>query len=128
MIVRLTFAVALALAAGSPAVGAEPAGDPERGRAIYGRCIGCHALKYNRTGPLHCGLFGRRAGSVGGFRYSKAMRRSGIVWTAKTLDRFLAAPLRAVPGTRMGYAGIKKPNERADLIAYLAWANRNECR
>ena len=128
MIDRFSLIVALALVAGSPAAGAEPAGDPKRGKSIYGRCIGCHALTYNRTGPLHCGLFGRRAGTVPGFRYSRAMRRSGIVWTHKTLDRFLKAPLRAMPGTRMGYAGVKRQKDRTDLIAYLAWAEKNECK
>ncbi|MCD6674377.1 MAG: cytochrome c family protein, partial [Burkholderiaceae bacterium] len=58
-------------------------------------------------------------GSVPGFDYSDAMKRSGIVWNAKTLDRFLADPMKAVPGTTMGYAGVKDPKERADLIAFL---------
>ena len=68
-------------------------------------------------------MFGRRAGSVPGFDYSPAMKRSGIVWNAKTLDRFLADPLRTVPGTSMGYAGVKDRKERAALIAYLKQAN-----
>ena len=97
-------------------------GDAARGEAIYARCGACHALEYNRTGPRHCGLFGRRAGSVPGFDYSPAMKRSGIVWDARSLDRFLASPTRAVPGTSMGYAGIADAQERADLIAYLRGA------
>jgi cytochrome c len=100
-------------------------GDPMAGEAIYSRCLACHALAYDRTGPRHCGLFGRRAGSVPGFGYSEAMKASRIVWTGKTLDRFLANPLKAVPGTTMGYAGIDDARERADLIAYLAAANRS---
>ena len=64
-----------------------------------------------------------------GFAYSEAMRRSRVVWNEKTLDRFLADPLKAVPGTSMGYAGIPDPRERADLIAYLREAGRSpECR
>lgn len=94
-------------------------GDPARGEQIYSRCLACHALAYDRVGPRHCGLFGRLAGSVTGFDYSPAMKKSGIVWTEKTLDRFLANPLRMVPGTTMTYAGIKDAGERADLIAYL---------
>ncbi len=96
-----------------------PRGDPDRGEAIYGRCQGCHALAYNRTGPMHCGLFGRRAGTAPGFTYSTAMANSNIVWDAKTLDRFIAAPTEMIPGTAMGYAGISDPQERADLIAWL---------
>jgi len=113
------FALALVLAAGA----AGASGDPARGEQIYARCVACHALAYDRVGPRHCGLFGRRAGSVAGFDYSAAMQRSGIVWNAKTLDRFLEDPPRAVPGTTMTYAGIKDPRERADLIAYLGMAN-----
>ena len=64
----------------------------------------------------------RRAGSVDGFDYSTAMRQSGIVWNEASLDRFLADPMRAVPGTSMGYAGIADARERADLIAWLRQA------
>ena len=102
---------------------AMPPGDPRTGEAIYSRCLACHALAYDRTGPRHCGLFGRRAGSIKGFPYSDAMRHSNIVWNEATLNRFLANPLKTVPGTSMGYAGVKDDKERADLIAYLKWAN-----
>ena len=98
------------------------AGDPRAGEQIYARCLGCHALEYNRTGPKHCGLFGRRAGSVPDFAYSAAMKKSKIVWNEKTLDRFLADPPKAVPGTTMTYAGVSDAKERADLIAYLKQA------
>lgn len=105
---------------------AEPAGgDPGRGETIYSRCLACHALDRDRVGPRHCGLFGRRAGSVPGFAYSAAMRQTGIVWSAETLDRFLADPLTTVPGTTMGYSGVKDAGERRDLIAWLARANRS---
>jgi cytochrome c len=113
-------AVALSLAAAASPASA--AGDPRAGEAIYSRCLACHALAYDRTGPRHCGLFGRRAGSVEGFAYSTAMRKSKVVWSEKTLDRFLANPLQAVPGTAMGYAGVTDRKERTDLIAYLKQA------
>ena len=113
-------ASALALAAG-----AGGAGDPKAGEEIYSRCLACHALAYDRTGPRHCGLFGRRAGSVQGFGYSEAMKRSTFTWNARTLDRFLANPPAAVPGTSMGYAGVTDPKERADLIAYLRQAGES---
>lgn len=102
-----------------PAGAAVAAGDPAKGKEIYGRCLACHALEYDRVGPRHCGLFGRRAGSVAGFDYSDAMKRSKIVWNDKTLDRFIADPLKTVPGTTMTYAGVSDPKERADLLAYL---------
>ncbi len=111
---RLSLAASLFLAAQVSA-----AGDAAKGEAIYSRCAACHALAYDRTGPRHCGLFGRKSGTVPGFEYSGAMRRAGITWDARALDRFLADPLKAVPGTTMGYAGVKDAGERADLIAYL---------
>ena len=97
-------------------------GDAERGAQLYDRCVACHSLDRNRTGPMHCGLLGRNAGGVPGFAYSKAMRDSGITWTPGTLDQFLESPLKTLPGTKMGYAGIKNPQDRADIIAYLATA------
>lgn len=100
----------------------EAAGDAKKGAVVYERCAACHAIQYDRTGPRHCGLIGRRAGSVPGFAYSPAMKKSGIVWNARTLDRFIADPTHVVPGTAMGYDGVKDAKERSDLIAYLAAA------
>ncbi|MDM0066306.1 c-type cytochrome [Variovorax sp. J31P207] len=102
---------------------AQAAPDALRGEQVYARCQACHALATDRVGPHHCGLFGRLAGSVPGFDYSEAMKKSRIVWNDATLDRFLAMPLAAVPGSSMTYAGIADPAERADLIAYLKQAN-----
>ena len=107
-------------------IAALAAGDPSAGEAVYSRCLACHALAYDRVGPRHCGVVGRRAGSVPGFGYSDAMKRSKLVWNEKTLDRFLANPLKAVPGTTMTYAGIDDAKERADLIAYLGTAKCSE--
>ena len=116
----LALALAAACAQGAPASDARL----KTGEAIYTRCMGCHALAYDRTGPRHCGLFGRRAGSVPGFPYSEAMKRSEIIWSAQTLDRFLADPAQAVPGNAMGYAGVADAGERAALIAWLRQATR----
>lgn len=94
-----------------------------RGARVYERCAACHALERDRTGPRHCGLIGRRAGSVPGFPYSPAMRRAGFVWDERTLDRFLRSPFTAVPGTSMGYDGVKDDAERQDLIVFLREVN-----
>ena len=123
--------LACALAAGMAAAATQDAAAVriKAGEAIYARCLACHALAYDRTGPRHCGLFGRKAGSVQGVDYSQAMRQSNIVWDQKTLDRFLENPVKAVPGTSMGYAGIASPTERQALIAYLRQANESfECK
>jgi len=118
----LAVAAVLAIASVAPVAAAPDAG---RGEQIYGRCLACHDLARDRVGPRHCGLFGRRAGSVPGFVYSPAMQGSGIVWNARTLDTFLAAPMKAMPGTAMTYDGIADPGERADLIAFLERAGRS---
>jgi cytochrome c len=97
----------------------------QRGEQVYTRCAACHAIDANRTGPQHCGLFGRRAGSAPGFDgYSAALRKSKIVWNERTLDNFIRSPFDAVPGTAMGYAGVKDDAERADLIAWLRVATQ----
>ncbi len=99
--------------------GAAAAADAKNGEEVYGRCLACHALNSDRVGPRHCGLVGRRAGAIPGFDYSAAMKRSRLTWNEKTLDRFLADPMKTVPGTTMTYAGVPGAKERADLIAYL---------
>jgi cytochrome c len=111
------------------AVGAGVAADAyARGAQVYERCAACHALDRDRTGPRHCGLFGRRAGSVAGFPYSSAMRKSKIVWNEASLDRFLKSPMTVIPGTAMGYDGVKDDRERHDLIVYLREAGQGpEC-
>lgn len=117
-------ALLLGVAAQAPA-----APDPAHGEQVYLRCMACHALAFDRVGPRHCGLLGRKAGSVPGFAYSAAMKASGIVWNEPALDRFLAQPLKVVPGTAMTYDGVPDARDRADLIAYLRQANGSpQCR
>ena len=119
---------ALWLAGGLLAVGARAAPDPaalQRGEQVYERCAACHAIDSNRTGPQHCGLWGRRAGTAQGYTaYSKALQSSAIVWDERSLNVFLKDPMKAVPGTTMGYAGVKDDGERADLIAWLKVATQ----
>ena len=102
------------------AAAAPPPGDPVAGERVYARCIGCHSPERHRTGPLHCGLFGRVSGTGPGYDYSPALREAAIPWNAATLDEFLEAPLAVVPGTTMGFAGVADAGERRDLVAYLA--------
>ncbi|MEO6972688.1 MAG: cytochrome c family protein [Rhodoferax sp.] len=105
------------------AAAVQAAPDAVHGEQVYVRCLACHALAYDRVGPHHCGLFGRLAGSVPGFAYSPAMKKSKIVWNEKTLDQFLRSPMKMVPGTAMTYDGVPDPKDRADLIAYLKQVN-----
>ena len=105
---------------------AEPLhGDPARGEKIYDRCMACHSLDRDRTGPRHEGVVGRRVASVPDFNYSPAMKKAGaagMIWDEATLDKFLENPTKFIPGTRMTYAGVKNAQERADLIAFLKQA------
>ncbi|MFO1326651.1 MAG: c-type cytochrome [Rubrivivax sp.] len=106
-----------ALLLAAPALHA--AGDARRGEQAYeARCGGCHALAEHRVGPRHAGLAGRRAGSEPGYDYSPALRASGIVWGADTLERWIADPEALVPGQRMGYR-VGDAALRADLVAWL---------
>ena len=120
----LRLAAAVGCAALGSAAPASAAPDAMRGESVYARCAACHALAFDRVGPRHCGLLGRRAGSAPDFPYSAAMKRSAIVWNEPSLDRFLAAPTKVVPGTTMTYDGVPDPQERADLIAYLRQVDR----
>ncbi len=92
--------VALGLAGGLLAADARAAPDAAslaRGEQVYARCAACHAIEGNRTGPQHCGLFGRRAGTAPGYNaYSKAMRESHWVWDEKSLNVFLKDPMTAL--------------------------------
>jgi len=101
-------------------------GDVSAGQKIYKNCKGCHSLAENRTGPRHCGLLGRTAGTEAGYNFSAAMKNSGLVWDAETLDRFIAAPLEVVPNTKMGIAGIKDKTKRENLVAYLIQASQSK--
>lgn len=122
---RCTWVLFFCAATLSGAAHAAPVkGNAVAGEQIYSRCFACHALEYDRAGPRHCGLFGRKAGTLAGFVYSTALKNSGLVWDEKTLDRFIANPDKTVPGTSMGYSGVADPQERADLIAYLKQASR----
>jgi cytochrome c len=96
-------------------------GDAARGEKRFEECATCHTLErgVNNVGPSLYGVVGRKAGEIADFRYSPAMKRSGITWTAQTLDMFIADPQKEVPGNRMPFAGMPDAGERADLIAYL---------
>lgn len=122
LIYRLACAGLVALC--GPVAAADPA-MLARGEQLYGRCVACHAMGQHRTGPAHCGLFGRRAGTATGFEgYSPALKRSGIVWNEASLERFLANPMNVVPGTTMTYLGVADAGERSALIFWLRHAGQ----
>lgn len=99
------------------------AGDPSKGATIFKkRCTTCHAIgpnAPNKVGPELNGLFGRPAGSVPNYNYSKANRESGIIWTEEIFATYIRDPRATVPGTKMPFSGLKNDQEVADLVAYL---------
>jgi cytochrome c len=98
---------------------AESAGNAARGKEMYeSRCFACHSVDANRVGPMHVGVFGRKAGSVKDFEYSPKVKQSKIIWTEKTLDKWLANPESLIPGQVMGFQ-VQEAADRADIIAYL---------
>jgi len=112
-------AVFLGLAA-SPALAADAA----EGEKVFRRfCTACHittAEGPKRLGPPLASIVGRKTGTIEGFRYSEANKNATIVWSAQTLDPYLKDPKAVIPGTIMAFAGVKKDDERENLIAYLA--------
>lgn len=105
-------------------------GDAEAGRIIFQQCRACHNLDGDaapKLGPNLDNIFGRMAGTSGTYaRYSKALRESGIIWSEKELDKWLADPKNYLPGNKMPFAGVRAEQARADLIAYLREATEND--
>jgi cytochrome c len=125
MIAAMRVMMALAVMALAGAAQADD-GAVVRGEARFADCAACHRLEpgVNNVGPSLHGIFSRKAGEVVDFRYSPAMKRSGIVWTPETLEKFITDPQAMVPGNRMPYAGMINANDRADLIAFLLKATQ----
>lgn len=98
------------------------AADLGKGEKVFGKCKACHKLEdgANGTGPHLFNVVDRAVGVQDGFAYSGAMVAVAETWSAENLDGFLASPKKFAPGTKMGFGGLKKPADRANLIAYLA--------
>ncbi|WP_118133506.1 cytochrome c family protein [Oceanicella sp. SM1341] len=119
---RLLFTATL-LALATPAFAD---GDPAKGEKVFRKCQACHAVgegATNKVGPELNGIVGRAAGALEDFKYSSAMEEAaagGLVWTPEHIAEFLEKPRDFVKGTKMTFAGLRKEEERADVVAYLA--------
>jgi len=125
-----TAALALGVAifpGGSPTSAQEPleieglVGNVDDGAKVFKKCATCHVLEEgkNRIGPSLFGVIGRTAGTVEGFSYSKANKESGVVWTPEILFVYLESPKAFVPGAKITFVGLPKPQDRVDVIASL---------
>lgn len=115
-------------AADEPSSGDSSAASPAASAAAadakppaFAQCAACHSVEKGThgVGPSLAGIFGTKAGDVAGFAFSDAMKASGLTWDEKTLDTYLTAPMKVVPGTKMTYAGMADPAQRKAIIDYL---------
>jgi cytochrome c len=118
---KITIAVP-ALAALFLASAGYAGGDAAAGKTVFAKCAICHATQPGKTaiGPSLFGVVGRHSASIEGYSYSDAMKKADKTWDEATLDVYLADPKATVPGTKMVFGGLPKPEDRANVIAYLA--------
>ncbi len=96
--------------------------DFNRGKRTFKLCQSCHTLNeggQNLVGPNLYGVFGREIGAVEGFTYSKAVQESDIIWTPEVLAEWLESPRNFLPGNKMSFSGVRKPDDRTAVIAYI---------
>lgn len=96
-------------------------GDAKKGEKLFNRCKSCHALTAGKKklGPSLFAVVGRQAGSESYYKYSAAMKAAGIEWSEENLDKYLKAPKKFIPKNKMPFAGLKKAEDRSDIIAFL---------
>jgi cytochrome c len=116
--------IALGLAVLCTGEPAYSAGDPAAGQKVFNKCKTCHEVDQakNKVGPQLVGIFGRKAGSVADFKYSDAMKNSGVTWDETTIAQYAKDPKGFIPGNKMVFVGLKSDQEVTDLIAYLKQA------
>ncbi len=126
---RAVLSLVAAFAIVSTGAFAQAAGDAAAGADVFKKCRACHqvgATAKNGVGPILNGLFGRKSGTIESFTYSEANKEAGakgLVWTEETFAKYIEDPRGFMPGNKMAFVGVKDPQDRADLIAYLKTQN-----
>ena len=105
------------------------AADLKKGKKVFNKCKACHLLVENkhRIGPSLHGIYGRKAGAAPKYKFSRAMKKAGndgLVWNDKSLAKYLTKPRSFIKGTKMAFAGIKKPRDMENLLAFLKEATK----
>jgi cytochrome c len=122
---KIIVQLAVAAAICSISAGAKAEGDATKGENTFKKCKICHQIgegAKNAVGPVLTGVVGRKAGTGEGFNYSPAMKKAGedgTTWTEENIDKYLTDPKGFIPQNKMAFVGLKQPDERADVIAYL---------
>ena len=122
----MTAALMTLMAAAASGAAAQDAGDVKKGESLFARCRTCHSLDAgtNKQGPSFHGLFGRKAGSVPGYAYSPAMKKSDTVWEDDTLAKYISNPHADIPGNKMPFNGLTDADQVKNLLAYLKDATK----
>lgn len=118
---------AVVLLAGAGTAVAQTGDEAKGERAFKQLCLTCHTVDKggkSAVGPNLWGFLGRKAGAAEGFAFSDPMKASGIVWDEQTLSEYLKDPKGRIPGNKMVFVGVKRPDQMADLIAYLKKATQ----
>ena len=114
--------VLAAAATGTMLSSGATAADAKKGKKVYRKCIACHSIKKgapHKIGPNLFGIVGSPSGNALGYTYSKAMKMANLTWDEATLDVFIKKPKKLIKKTKMSFVGIRKNDQRANLIAYL---------
>jgi cytochrome c len=119
---KLALVTAVTVASLGLASAAHAAGDADAGKKVFSKCAVCHTVVAgkNGLGPSLFGVVGRPSASVAGYNYSDAMKAANKTWDEAALNMYLTDPKAAVPGNKMAFAGLPNPDDRANVIAYLA--------
>ena len=121
MLKTLSLGIATLAIAFAAAAGTAEAGDVKKGKKVFKKCKACHDMKpgKNKVGPSLHGVVGRAAGAVEKFKYSKAMKASGLTWDKATITAYLKDPKGFVPKNKMAFKGLKKDADIENVIAYI---------